>query len=230
MSPSVVPPRVTDNYDPKAESAATIRDYHTAHANVTNLLFSAQFIFPPITITWLIMLVVYYLYFKGLASKYLEKGKKDDDELRHDTRVKLSIVFTLSFIFSIYSFILSIIALSKGLNELDDRINQWYNTSTKENSLSHRHSNPCQRFILLFVIALMTTILACTKKDVNYWWPFWLCSITANLVVHANYNCYETHAMDVGIFYGNALDVCDVGDNCSRSTASSYPNPSWKFY
>ena len=81
-------PLIDNNYDPKAESADSIRAYHTGNKEISRLLLSAQLIFPPCALICTILLLHFHFrpYFlrehdykrKSEENKTGSKGRESD--------------------------------------------------------------------------------------------------------------------------------------------------------
>ena len=69
-------PAIDDSYEPKAESADTIERYYNNNNRVTDLLFSAQFVVPPLAMVCLILFVSHYF------PSFVKEHNKTESEKR----------------------------------------------------------------------------------------------------------------------------------------------------
>ena len=132
-------PGIDDSYEPKAESAATIENYHTntdIKASVW-LLIGQVVVFP--IVGFLIAFLIHYctkLYILEDDTPlddtpHTRQGKagdtpKGDNEQREDSEAKLSIIVTLSYMFSLYSAIMSLIAVIYAYHPNLQGLSEWY--------------------------------------------------------------------------------------------------------
>lgn len=194
-------PSITDDYEPKAESKDTVRKYHTESYHPINLLMSAQFIIPFLATVWSIILLIYYIKNK----KYIKKDGETDE-----TKVKLGIVFTLSFMFVSYALLLSICALVNGHNELSSGATDWFNKEIQV--LYGIFVMICVSDFVVFVVFIFTGVIAvlvAIRKEEKVWWYFCACSFIFPVItfaIHFNYIVFafihnKDHAVSIGIFY-----------------------------
>ena len=192
---------------------------------------TAQFLFPSIAILWSIGIVTYCTYTKPYK-KYFWPSDDDDDEeekekKQRDIRLRLTIMFTLSFLFSLYAFIMSGLAVGFGEHNLSDEIKTWYKKAEGSHQINTLYGIPPLMLaediivLLAFFIAAVVCITIFGKKihktgdtdDVTYlskaWWRFCAYSVifpTINIAVHANHILIgfvhnQQHALSVALFY-----------------------------
>lgn len=119
-----ISPMIDDNYQPKAETASTIEEFHCVAKHITRLLMAAQFIYPLVTVLVTIVVVTYYLYHQD------GKEKKLVCELRAvkpETTAKLMVTFTLSVTISLFILFMSTVAVAEAEYRLDEHVQVWYN-------------------------------------------------------------------------------------------------------
>ena len=204
-------PVIDNNYDPKAYNAKKIKDYHSNNTVASGLLFASQFLLPLFALPWAILLVTYCIYMRSPYKQFLWEGKFEPDQEQWEMRVHLSIIFTLSLLFSLYLLIMSAVAMTKTKNLNNDN-KKWYNSEYIKGTNFHIPTLMLVQDSLVFLIfVIVFSLLCCVALDQNgrSWWKFAAYSIVfpiVNLAIHANYILIgfihdQQHALGAGIFY-----------------------------
>ena len=206
-------PAIDDNYDPKSYSAEKIKEYHSNFRHISRLLMTSQVVFPLLALFWATLIVSYCTHTKSPYNEYLW-DKKENIEGKWEMKVQLSITYTLSLLFSLYTTVMSAIAVGVQEYDLDEDIGMWYYFKKNTNQLRTIYFLPIMMVmedsIVLLVHILCIIIVCCGcfvkkkcdqgihekcaclsfAKEERFWWMFAAYSIVApivNLSVHANY-------------------------------------------
>ena len=219
-------PVIDGSYDSKAYTAQGIKNYHTDNKHVSRLLMASQVIIPLIATFWAILIVTYCTCTRSPCKDYLWKWT---DEIKLDTgelwemKVQLSIIFTLSFLFSLYSFFMSVAAVFVTEHNLDGDLKSWYSFSNNTGQIRSIYFIPdymlIQDSLVLMSMLLIycgcvivLQVLECTCAKVlkeRFWWMYAAYSIVfpmVNLSIHVNHILIgfihdQQHALGAGIFY-----------------------------
>jgi competence protein ComGC len=218
---------IPDQYNPRAETAVSINDWHTSHSTQSGYILFNFIIFP--IFTWLALLVV-FMYINTCAQeprwKKLESIIEGNDEAKAwACKHQLQNEFTLSLMLVVLSTILAAVAVgvgSKNMISEDKHVSEFY---------AKKGFTPCLlAFDVFILITVMVTlmilcILKCkksisnkpnertpliTKDQTESWWQFCAYSMLFPLCCLSNHFNYIIiafihdlyHATSVAIAYG----------------------------
>ena len=218
-------PAIDDNYQPKAENVITIKEYHSKTQKISRLLLSAQFVYPFVTFIVAFCVVTYCLFYNSGKKKLLVYEEK----MKPDMMAKLMVIYTLSVIFSLFSFGMSITAVAHAKHRLDKTVRMWY-TESKTLSLVPVFMLTGDTIVifLLFVFTFFMIIECCACCESKLYYclckPFQFCKAHGfnmwvilcaysivfplmNVAIHANHIIIafihgEEHALSIAIVYG----------------------------
>lgn len=174
------------------------------------MLMAFQLLFPGIVALWSIGIVTYYAK-SGAGGGGMEKAFGSNMKKKWELAVKLSIMFTLSSIFSCYTFLMSTVAVDV-MNNIDDSIQKWYKITNSSGEIKTLYGIPSlilvQDSIVLFVLFVLF-IIAAALRSIDWWCVYCAYSIVfplVNISIHAtsiliSFIHDQQHAISTGIFY-----------------------------
>ncbi len=127
-----ISPKITDAYNPKADNIYTLKDWHKQNEIVTMYLISDQSLVPIFVLVSSFLAILYFLYAKthsfGERINTLSNSDHSRDE-GFEMRSNLYIITSTSIMFSVYAIMMSIIACSKGKDDVHKEFKKWFNTN-----------------------------------------------------------------------------------------------------
>ena len=214
-------PRISDDYNPKAENAQTINNGR----NIGGIIYIIFYqVLSPIIIGIFTLMVMFhysnlYSHYDDVDEDSIKSTKKRGKRLRRNTQIFVAI----SFSFSLYVWILDILALVYSFEELDPAYNEWYNTNGTVSSLLI--GLPIIYFIMDTVILLLfLTVFTGLCKGVGEHEKNWGSSVSPtkswflvifpimNVTTHADqivigFMNNAFHASAISIMYGLAIVI-----------------------
>ena len=219
-------PVIDSNYDPKAYNTAKIKEYHCKAGHVSGLLISFQVFFPIFVFVWATLIVTYCTCTRSPHKEYLWDGTTKTDTKEQineqwEIKIQLSIIFTLSVLFSIYSLLMSAIAVGVQEHNLSENVRMWYYFRNNIYQIKIVYVMPIVMLMEDIFYLLMPIIIVCcvnmywkkewcvNVKEERFWWMVAAYSIVTpatNLAVHFNSILIglildQQHALGAGIFY-----------------------------
>lgn len=243
-------PTIDNSYDPKAESALTVQEYHKKNKDISRILLAAQIIVPPLSFLFLLL---FYLSTKcetsnpgsshkpqaGRSPKtsdiqllpkdterssgesHKSEGSHEDpaeDFVSNGSADNLTVTVAVSFIFSLYPVVISILAITLGNRQSDDLdLKKWYNEDTRELQLLYAipYVMLTEDLLVLAVFVGIYFSVRCCKCRLSFlsWQEF--CTFSTifpftNVAVHANHIIIafihnQEHAVSVALAYAILL-------------------------
>ena len=148
--------------------------------HISSLLMAAQFLFLAIALFWSIGIVTYctsedpykehiWLPSDKNEEERKEMTKKEKEQKENEEKgikLQLTILFTLSFLFSIYAFCMSCSAVAFGERRLSDEIKMWYRKTKGSHQINTLYGIPPLMLaedilvLLVFIIAVVVCGIA----------------------------------------------------------------------
>ena len=160
-------PAIDDNYQPKAENVMTIQEYHSTTKKTSRLLLSAQFIYPVVTAIVASFVVSYYLFYQNNDSGKKKLLVHEKQDMKPDRRAKLMVTYTVSVIFSLFAFGMSITAVAHAEHRLGDNVEMWYSNTTR-NDVRTMLAGDTLVIAFLFLFTVITVAICCCGNKLHY--------------------------------------------------------------
>ncbi len=212
-----ISPKITDTYDPKADNIYTLMKWHESqHIDVTQYLLGYQSLFPLFILVSSLLAILYFLYAKPHSIGERINTLADEFEMR----ANLCIVTSMSIMFSAYVITMSIIACSKGKDDVHKEFNKWFenNDTHFQNLFSINTAILAEDIFFSFLIFVCVIISMAINAldDCTFHWElhvFFLLLPITTVAVHGNHILIgfihtPYHATGVGTFYGIVIVTC----------------------
>ena len=188
---------ISDDYNPKAETADSILKLQDNNTNSSNYISSTFYIFPFLTIPLLLFSVFYYndLTEHSRMKKIIKTFAGNDDKKKWNYKYQLQNEFVLSQLFVVYTMVISTLGVGFTIDtgkRLNHEITDYFNLAHGTVRSRHSTSLPILALILDLIVLIPLQLIVgywCYKKSgYGEWiWRYCAYSIVFPLCCAANH-------------------------------------------